>query len=142
MYRYLSGLLLLLLAAGCATTGVTPPPPTASPTPPQVILLTNTPAFQPVLERTNCPGAPETRLILYERGRVSDRDPDALNLRAGPGTNFSILDRMPPGVVFFVLEGPICAQSYAWYRVDFRGEEGWIAEGDRGRYYVDPYPPG
>jgi len=87
-----------------------------------------------------CPRAPQTRLIIQERARVTDTE--SLNLRAGPGTDFEILARIEPGNDFFVLEGPTCAEVYSWYRVRHRRQEGWIAEGDLETYYVTPYLPG
>jgi hypothetical protein len=45
---------------------------------------------------------------------------------------------MPIRSIFDVEEGPICAQSMAWYRITTPNRvEGWIAEGDV-TYFVDP----
>lgn len=136
------GLTLLLVACG-------------APTPTPAITLRMTPAVTVVAETATdtpeptatstfipqCPTAPRGRLILQERGRVVDDD-DALNLRAGPGTNFRILVRLEPGEVFFVLGGPHCNATFSWYLVRFEGFDGWIAEGDFEKYYVEPYLPG
>ena len=48
------------------------------------------------------------------------------------------------GEIFYALAGPVCDQSYAWFRgqVEYKGIVGWIAEGDNDSYYVEPYPPG
>lgn len=89
-----------------------------------------------------CPDAPATRLILQERGRVTDEDDRALRMRESPGTDNPIVAQIPVGGVFFVLEGAVCEEVYAWYRVRYRGDEGWIAEGDLEVYYVEPYLPG
>jgi uncharacterized protein YgiM (DUF1202 family) len=89
-----------------------------------------------------CPNALSNRLILYERGRVTSDDPAPLNLRSGPRTSFDILDTIPSGDIFFVLEGPRCSEQYAWYRIDYRGQQGWIAEGSNRAYFVELYPPG
>lgn len=67
---------------------------------------------------------------------------ETLNLREGPGTDFPTLKRLDPGENLFVLEGPACADGYTWYKVIHRGTEGWVAEGDTRRYYVEPYLPG
>lgn len=85
-----------------------------------------------------CEGAPRSRLIVQERGRVTDND-ERLNIRSGPGTDYRVLTRMEPSDIFFVLDGPTCAESYTWYRVRFRSLEGWIAEGDFDQYYAEPY---
>jgi len=90
----------------------------------------------------SCPNTQRNRLIVYERGRVTNDDPSPLNLRAGPSTSFDILNTLPTGALFFVLEGPRCSQRYAWYRIEYNGVQGWIAEGDSQKYFVEPYLPG
>jgi uncharacterized protein YgiM (DUF1202 family) len=118
--RRFTSLLLILVGLGLVAMTATPPPtPTAA-----------------------CPPAPASRLILRERARVSVSDPRPLNLRSGAGTANDVLAQIPAGGVFYVLEGPECSQNYAWYRVDYRGIAGWIAEGDASAYYVEQYPPG
>ena len=89
-----------------------------------------------------CPNAPASRLIVRERARVATGDPRPLNMREGAGTAFARIAQIPANGIFYVLEGPECSQLYAWYRVDFQGVEGWIAEGDLTAYYVEIYPPG
>lgn len=89
-----------------------------------------------------CAGAARTRLIVYERGRVTLDDPSPLNMRAGPRTTFDVLGRIPNGEVFFVLEGPRCSERYAWFRVGYGDLTGWIAEGSGSAYFAEPYLPG
>lgn len=58
---------------------------------------------------------------------------DNLNMRSGPGTNFQVIEVLPQDSVMLVLEGPIDADGFRWWRVTQYGEplsEGWIAEGD------------
>jgi hypothetical protein len=45
---------------------------------------------------------------------------------------------MMPGDIFAVLEGPICAQDKAWWKVRYGGVEGWTPEGDATTYWVEP----
>jgi uncharacterized protein YraI len=45
-----------------------------------------------------------------------------LNLRAGPGTNYPVVDTMPAGAHVNIRN---CAGS--WCRVSFRGERGWAS---------------
>jgi uncharacterized protein YraI len=73
---------------------------------------------------------------------VLEDDPRALRMRAAPGTQHPIVAQIAVGSLFFVLEGPVCGESYAWYRVRYQGEEGWVAEGDGSQYYAEPYLPG
>jgi hypothetical protein len=89
-----------------------------------------------------CSDAPRNRLILHERGRVLPDDPRPINLRSAPGTDNTVLMQIPIRALFYVLEGPICADNFAWYKIRYQGREGWIAEGDLSSYYVEPYLPG
>ncbi|MEQ8675899.1 MAG: SH3 domain-containing protein [Aggregatilineales bacterium] len=89
-----------------------------------------------------CDESPRTRLIVGERGLVSDDDPEPLNVRSGPGTGFTILGIVRTGDVFDVIDGPRCGGDYAWFLITDGNLRGWIAEGDFGLYYVEPYLPG
>jgi len=103
---------------------------------------TNTPLNQPPTPTSVCDPAPRSHLILHERARVSLEDPRPLNLRDGAGTGSEIIGQIPASGVFYVLAGPQCSQSYAWFRVEYDDATGWIAEGDSTAYYVEAYPPG
>jgi hypothetical protein len=60
-------------------------------------------------------------------------------MRSAPGTVTStVLGTIPGGTVFSVLEGPVCASGYYWWRVDANGFVGWTAEGEDGDYWLDP----
>ncbi len=89
-----------------------------------------------------CAPAPPSHLITHLRARVLTDDPRPLNLRDAPGTKGSVLTQIPTDSVLYVLEGPRCSQNYAWFRVEFHGMSGWIAEGDSSAYFVGVYPPG
>jgi hypothetical protein len=136
--------LFLLILAGCTA------PPTQTPVPilrVTVVLREATPTagapVSPTPEPENsCPGAPVTRLIVNQRARVLDADERPLNIRSAPGTDSSILSRIPPNEVFYVLAGPQCADGYLWYFVRYRTFEGWIAEGDNTSYFVEPFLTG
>jgi uncharacterized protein YraI len=65
-----------------------------------------------------------------------------LNLRAGPGTNYPVIDAMPAGA-----QVNIRTCSGSWCRVSFRGETGWASANYLGgggattvyrRSYVEP----
>lgn len=47
---------------------------------------------------------------------------------------------MPAGDVFTVLDGPVCAEGFAWYQVEFIGIIGWTPEGDNEDYWLEPMP--
>ncbi|MGQ9888924.1 MAG: protein kinase domain-containing protein [Aggregatilineales bacterium] len=110
------------------------PPPSATPTrtlaPPTLI-----PTSLPL---THCPGALPSRLIPGQRGIVRDDDPSPVNVRSGPGINFPRIGQIAIRSVFDVVEGPVCANNMAWYKIIYSERfEGWIAEGDIS-YFVDP----
>jgi serine/threonine-protein kinase len=121
------------------------PQPTATPTVTITHTLPPVPTT-PVPSSTppalvNCPGALPSRLVPGGRGIVSELDPLPVNVRSGPGTTLPRVAQIPVRSTFDVLEGPVCAQNLAWYRIRTSTRiEGWIAEGDIA-YFVDPLPP-
>lgn len=136
-------LLACLLAAGCTPTP-TPQGRIDGVTVTVVIselMPSQTPAPAPTAAAV-CADAPPARLIVGERGRVLNVDDRTLNLRSGAGTEYFIVRQLQPGDLFFVLEGPTCADGYAWFRVQAGSVEGWIAEGDPTAYFVEPYLTG
>jgi hypothetical protein len=124
--------------------------PTATPTPTathtSTVTPTNTitptltlpppPTLRPVV---NCPGALPSRLVVGENGVVLNNDPRPVNVRRTPGTDGQRLDELQPRETFAVLEGPVCEDALAWWRVSYGGGvlEGWIAEGSD-VYFVGP----
>lgn len=114
------------------TPGIPLPSPTA----------TNTPT--PTITPTPCDTEFPQRLIVGGRGVVNRDFPDRLRLRDNPGsTGTGVLDLYPPGTEFDVLDGPICIDAVAWWRVSVDGSEGWFAETLRqtngfAGYTVDP----
>lgn len=139
----LSAALLVLLLTGCGTPRRSATPErSAQPAVPTAIATRFIMPTPPPTPTARCPGAPREKLIVHERGIVLPDDPRPVNLRSGPGTANRILERIPPRSVFYVLEGPLCAGDFAWYRVRYNGVEGWLAEGDLSGYYVAPYLPG
>ena len=49
-------------------------------------------------------------------GKVSA---STLNVRSGPGTSYGIVDSAVAGDIVYVLEGPVSAGGYQWYRVQY-----------------------
>lgn len=109
----------------------------------QAMAPTETPEFMPTTPTPMCSGAPVQKLIVQERGMVTENGQE-LNIRpdAGISDDNEPLGKLMPGDIFLVLEGPVCANRYAWFRVRSSRFEGWIAEGDTQEYYVAPYLPG
>lgn len=102
--------------------------------------LTNTPSPTATPQIISCPGTMPSRLAPGMNGRVSDEDPSALNVRPDSSTRFERIDTMAAGETFVVLDGPVCNQDLAWYRVSYAGGvlDGWVAEGSDGTYFIEP----
>jgi hypothetical protein len=146
----------LIASLICLLTACRPAlaPPTVTRTPLGVVVMAQTiasptaiavPTVSPtptIIRVGDCPTAPRSRLILQERGRVTDENDDRLRIRSGPGIEYDQLILMNPRDLFFVLGGPTCADGYAWYRVRHGRIEGWVAEGDDEGYFAEPYLPG
>lgn len=148
-------LLILFVISACTMTsvpspdvesrGITAIPNQVLPTETDNAQATDDPTRSPVMTAEaaiDCPNAPAIRLIVQGRGRVTDDNDDTLNLRNGPGTSFDILKALNPGDEFMVIDGPTCADGFTWFRVRHGNNRGWIAEGDREGYYVEPYLSG
>lgn len=148
--RYAPIWLLLLFMVACTTatsnpvtetprTGITPIVTLTAP----LDAITATPTMPIRLQaRVDCPQTPPTRLIIQDRGRVTDNNDETLNLRSGPGTSFTILTALDPLDQFTVIAGPTCDEGFAWFRVQHNDTIGWVAEGDFEEYYVEPYLTG
>ncbi len=88
-----------------------------------------------------CPGAPISRLQPDQRGRITYTDGTMTNVRQAPGLNTAKIGSVPEGSTFTVLAGPICADGYAWWNVQFdMGLIGFVAEGDASAYYLERWP--
>jgi len=126
------------------------PTPTSSNTPTATVTpsATLTPSFTPTPSPTRtlaptviagCPGSLASRLFVGVVGVVLADDPTPVNVRNQPSTRGTRIAQLPPGSTFTVLEGPTCADGFAWFQVAFAngGRVGWLAEGSE-RYFVGP----
>ncbi len=86
-----------------------------------------------------CPGFLPSRLSPGGYGRVTPGLSN--NLRAQPSVTSALIGQIPPGGVFSVLGGPVCAESTAWYQVNYYGVIGWTMEGQSSTYWLEPYSP-
>lgn len=87
-----------------------------------------------------CPGAPVSRLLAGERGRITIFDGTMTNVRQAPSVDAAKVGSMPEGETFVALSGPICGDGYAWWNVEFdSGPVGFVAEGDASAYYLEPW---
>ena len=60
------------------------------------------------------------------------------NVRIGPGLDYSRVGEVPGSAEFDVLDGPICADGFAWWQVHFENTTGWTAEGQDENYWLEP----
>jgi hypothetical protein len=60
----------------------------------------------------------------------------ANNLRNQPSLRGERIGQIPGGSQFTVLDGPECADNYAWWQVDYNGTVGWVAEADNEEYWL------
>ena len=113
------------------TSTITPELPTARPT-------LNRPPASPTVAVRSCPGALPSRLTPGGQGRVLEEDPRPVNVRSGPATTFPRVGQLAIRSTFDVVDGPVCANGFAWFRIIYgTGFEGWVAEGDAS-YFVEP----
>ncbi len=83
-----------------------------------------------------CPGAPAPRLVI---GRWANVTPGASNnLRDQPGKSGNILTQVSGGDSVLVLDGPTCADGFAWWKVSYNDQIGWMAEGSGSSYFTAP----
>ncbi|MDX1990847.1 MAG: SH3 domain-containing protein [bacterium] len=83
-----------------------------------------------------CPGAPASRLVVGEQGRVAREQPH--RLRQSPSTESETITEMPPNATFTVRSGPSCGEDFAWWYIEFGGLLGWSAESGEGEYWLEP----
>lgn len=103
-------------------------------TPAAVVAETPTPAPTATFTPTPQPG---TVLAAGQQARVTA--PAGLNYRDTPATGGELLGQLGTGQVVDVLEGPVAADGFTWWRVDDRlGNVGWAAEGDAETEWLSP----
>lgn len=153
--RLLLALSLLWLAPTLAC-GSFAPRPTATPTLPPVIeqppasvgepevqtatpdplseAETPTPAPTSTFTPTPLPG---TVMASGQQARVTA--PAGLNFRDTPATAGQLLGQLGTGQLVNVVEGPVEAEGFTWWRLDDRaGNVGWAADGDGETEWLSP----
>ncbi|MCB9453208.1 MAG: SH3 domain-containing protein [Anaerolineaceae bacterium] len=89
-------------------------------------------------DSVTCPNSLPPTLIIGQMGRVLPGDPN--RIRAEPSTGGAEMGYIPGGAVFTVLDGPVCAEGYTWWQVDYNGSVGWTVQGDNATYWIEPLP--
>lgn len=88
-----------------------------------------TPTFTPT-------PAPGTAIIVGQPARVTATQ--GLNARKEAGASGDRVGRYPPDAIVSVLEGPVDADGYRWWRVGNNELAGWVAEGDSEAVWLSP----
>jgi hypothetical protein len=84
-----------------------------------------------------CEGTQQSRLNVGDNARlISTTVPN--RLRANPTTAGDQIGVIAAAGEFTILEGPVCANGYAWYRVQYLDMQGWTAEGSAEAYFIEP----
>ena len=76
-----------------------------------------------------CPNMLLPNLMVGEMGRVVD-GVTGLHVRTEPNTDSSEIARMGGGDNFTVIDGPVCADGYVWWQLQFDSTTGWAAQGE------------
>jgi hypothetical protein len=62
-----------------------------------------------------------------------------LNYRESPSANAALLGQFGTGILVTILEGPVSADNFTWWRIDDRqGNSGWAADGDGTTQWLSP----
>jgi|GEM_PF-3422668 len=91
---------------------------------------------QPSVAQESCPNNLPPRLITGERGRVLPGDSN--RLRTQPSLEGSQITMILGGDGFDVIGGPVCADGYTWWQVEYQDDIGWTAEGSPEEYWLEP----
>lgn len=90
-------------------------------------------------QQTTCGGALPSRMRVGFEGRITA--PNGANLRASPSVAASLVGGIPQDAVFMVLDGPVCADGFAWWEVRYRRFTGWAAESNTTDYWMVSLAP-
>jgi hypothetical protein len=93
----------------------------------------------PTSAQTNCPDTLPSRLVIGAEGRVLQGS--ANNLRDQASRTATLIGQIPAEGVFTVLEGPVCADGFTWWRVDYDGLVGWTVEAIGENYAIESLAP-
>ena len=83
--------------------------------------------------QVSCPKALPSRLVVSEYAYISTDPPLNQRVREGAGKNHPIIGHIAPGNPMKILDGPKCADGWAWWKVQSIENPklvGWTSEGD------------
>lgn len=80
------------------------------------------------------------RLAVYLGAQVAFTDGSNMRIRKNPGLASEIIDTVPEGTKFTVIDGPVCENDISWWKVSGSFEKGWMAEHNNEIYWLEPTP--
>jgi hypothetical protein len=105
-----------------------------------VTLPVSAPSTSPTpvtVSAVSCPGAKSTRLAVGQNTRVIADGLGPSPVRDQPGGN--VIYNAPEGTVLKIFDGPRCyKRGWFWLVYLPDGRAGWVLEGDRQRYFIEP----
>jgi hypothetical protein len=104
---------------------------------PQLPVETPTIEVTPTVTATVAPQPEGTVLGAGQPARVTA--PAGLNYRASPSSSAALIGQFGTGQLVTILEGPVSADNFTWWRIDDgSGNVGWAAEGDGETVWLTP----
>ncbi|WP_129671870.1 SH3 domain-containing protein [Candidatus Chloroploca sp. Khr17] len=103
------------------------------------------PTSRPILQPTAIPPAapvlePELVLAVGRTARIVNLNGTVLRARASPGLT-EVVARLPDASEVTLVEGPVEADGYVWWRVEAAAGTGWVAQGSpEGTVFLEPLP--
>jgi len=82
-----------------------------------------------------------TRLAVGKNAQPAGAITLANNIRSAPKIADNIIGSFTPGMFVKIVDGPVCADGYVFWKVESRfipGGAGWTAEGDGKQYFLEP----
>ena len=91
-------------------------------------------------EALSCGASLVSRLAVGKYAYVNLTPPLPNRVREGAGKAYGVVARIQPGQVVKVIDGPVCADGWAWWKIraEDSGVVGWTAEGDDHDYWLVP----
>lgn len=84
----------------------------------------------------SCPDTLPSRLVAGGFAKVLPGGTN--NIRLEPTISGAAVGSIPSGSTFEVIRGPVCADGFAWWEVNYEGLIGWTAEGSGDTYWTEP----
>lgn len=113
-----------------ATAIATPLPEISAETPTPIVTATLTPTVPTTPAGGNVLAAGQPARVTAAGG---------LNYRESPSSNAALIGQFGSGILVTILEGPVSADNFTWWRIDDRqGNSGWAADGDGDTQWLSP----